>query len=305
MARLISDGGKLIMGRRTANYTYGSFEVVLPVGDEQVEMDTRIQDGYVYRPDDRELGRFDLTMVRADVRIDMNASRSDMEATLDTASRRTEGGVYYTREISGAGLGRWKPGVDYDVGDVVDVQLWDRLLELPVTEIRAVSTAEEPVGYAVQVGGQPLSDPEAMRKRVHELHTQIMTERRRAILEAQRLAEQQATDRQQTVEIRGIATTARSTANTVRDQAATLETNRNDLKAALQVNIELMWNLWQLRFAVQENVFSMREYIAGNIDGTRGAVYYNTLAQGRINDTPWMDVYIDQMQGIIDRITTN
>lgn len=180
MHTLISDGGSMTVGRRTANYTWGAFEVTLPEGLEQAEqLDDRLQDGYIYRPDDRGHGRAELTFVRADARIDMNASKSDLEQTLDGASERTKGDAYYTRQISGVGLGKVRLGVDVRQGDMVRVLLWSRYLELPVTAIipgKSVdgSTPE----MAAQVGGQMLRDAELLSKRNSEIDTAIAVEKR-------------------------------------------------------------------------------------------------------------------------------
>lgn len=210
MARLISDGGGVIVGRRTASWTWGQFEVTLPEGDSQVEQDQRIADGYVYRPDDRETGRLDLTWVRADVNLNMNAEKSDLEATLDAASRRVSGRLYYTRELKGPQLGRSIPGKHYKVGQVIELLLWTKIVLFPVAAIRVFSTPDQPIGYAVQIGDQPLRDPVAQRKRIAEHWTQIMTERRRASAEAAALQKQAKTDRQQTQQISSTMTTVQT-----------------------------------------------------------------------------------------------
>lgn len=237
MVRLISDGGSIIVGRRTASWVWGQFEVTLPEGDQQAPQDERIADGFVYRPDDRETGRFDLAWVRADVNLNMNAEKSDLEATLDAASRRTDGDVFYGREISGPGLGRWRPGVDFQEGSLVEVLLWGKAMELPVTSVRPFSTPDEPIGWAVQVGGQPLRDPEAQRKRIHDLWTQIMTERRRALVEEKRLAEQAATDRQQTQQIQ-------SAQDTLSYQQSTLRTHATQMNATGDLVESLLLRTW-------------------------------------------------------------
>lgn len=218
MARLISDGGGVIVGRRTASWTWGQFEVTLPEGDSQIEQDQRIADGYVYRPDDRETGRLDLTWVRADVNLNMNAEKSDLEATLDAASRRVSGRLYYTRELKGPQLGRSIPGKHYKVGEVIELLLWTKIVLFPVAAIRVFSTPDQPIGYAVQIGDQPLRDPVAQRKRIAEHWTQIMTERRRAAAEAAALQKQASTDRQQTQQIS-------STMSTVQTLQGKQETN--------------------------------------------------------------------------------
>ena len=180
MHTLISDGGSMTVGRRTANYTWGAFEVTLPEGVEQQKpVDDRLQDGYIYRPDDRGHGRAELTFVRADARIDMNASKSDLEQTLDGASERTKGDAYYTRQISGVGLGKLRLGVDVRQGDMVRVLLWSKYLELPVTAIIPGKSADGSTpDMAAQVGGQMLRDAELLSKRNSEIDTAIAVEKR-------------------------------------------------------------------------------------------------------------------------------
>ena len=189
MVTLISDGGTMTVGRRTASYTWGSFDVVLPDGTEQQEDDGRLVDGYIYRPDDRGRGRGELTFVRADARIDMNAEKSDLEDTLDGASRRTEGAVFYTREISGLGLGKKIPGVDYHRGDLVDVLVWGKRITLPVTGLRRITSTDRGRYDTVQVGGQALADPDRQRKLNSDLDRQIAAEKRQRLKEAGQIRE--------------------------------------------------------------------------------------------------------------------
>lgn len=178
MERLISDGGEMTVGRRTASWVWGRFDVSLASGQAQAEDDGRIVDGFIYRPDDRESGLFDLTFVRADARLDMDEAKSDLEETLDGASARTEGGSFYTRTISGEGLAGTRPGVDYRIGDVVEVSVWGKYMQLPVTGITASSSLDNPIGWDVQVGGQMTRDAEALRKRNSALESQIAAEKR-------------------------------------------------------------------------------------------------------------------------------
>lgn len=210
MVTLISDGGQMTVGRRLASHVWGQFSVTLPEGEKQKDPDDdRIVDGYVYRPDDAGRGRGELTFMRADAKLDMNAGKSDLEATLDGASRRTEGDVFYSREISGLGLGRAVPGVDYTVGDVVSVLVWGRRLTLPVTAVTAVSDTNRGAPWRVQVGGQVLRDAAALRKRNDDLQAQIAVEKR------QRLRQVGTVDRK--------ATRAQGTADKAAEHASELK----------------------------------------------------------------------------------
>ncbi|OKX85138.1 hypothetical protein [Corynebacterium glutamicum] len=182
MTMLISDGGSMVVGRRTASYVYGAFEVTLPEGLEQQEPeDDRIADAYIYRPDDRGHGRGELTFVRADARIDMNAAKSDLEDTLDQASRRVDGAIFYSRELRGKSLARTRPGEDYVVGSVIDLLHWGKIITLPVTAISDLSTPADGHYHSVQVGGQAITDAEKLRKINDTLDNQIAIEKRQRL----------------------------------------------------------------------------------------------------------------------------
>lgn len=62
---LVADGGTMTVGRRQATYVYGQFDVRLPEGREQADVEKRLQNGYIYRPDKPARGRFDVAFVRA------------------------------------------------------------------------------------------------------------------------------------------------------------------------------------------------------------------------------------------------
>lgn len=230
MARVFSDGGTMTVGRRQNHWTWGSFSVVLKVGDQQIEQNTALQDGYVYRPDDRGTGRAELTFGRADAQIDMNHESSDMEYTLDAASKRAAGDVFYTREIEGLGLANTRPGVDYEQGDMIEVVVWSQILDSVVAGVIDKATAENPNGQAVVVGENALSDAAAYRKRNSEIWNQLAKERAERIAEAARLEREAEKDRQTAADIDKIAREGRTTANTANSTANTARTTANDLR---------------------------------------------------------------------------
>lgn len=234
MHTLISDGGSMTVGRRTANYTWGAFEVVLPEGLEQQETEERLQDGYIYRPDDRGHGRAELTFVRADAHIDMNAQRSDLEQTLDGASERTKGDAYYTRQISGVGLGKTTPGVDYRQGDMVRVKLWAKYLELPVTAIiRGKSADGSTADVAAQVGGQMLRDAELLRKRNDDVDSQIAAEKRERLRQVGAVDSKAAQAKDTADSAKDTADTAESKAEAAQGTADTAKEGVDDLTGSL------------------------------------------------------------------------
>lgn len=175
---LVADGGDVTVGRQTATFVYGEFNVVLPHGREQVETDERLQDGYVYRPKSGIKGPFDVGFVRADATVDLEADTSDLEVVVDAAQKQSEGDVFFERDISAAGLGQFVLDRDFRVGDVVTVELWGKRLRLPVTAGDYVaSSSEGPAGVRVHVGGQLISDAEAVARQNGDLRRQIAREK--------------------------------------------------------------------------------------------------------------------------------
>ena len=209
---LIAGGGEMTVGRRTSTYVYGMFQVDIPEGKEQAQQDDRLQGGYIYRPDQRPTGRFDVGFVRADARVDLNAQQSNLESIVDAAQSRVEGAVFFERDITGRGLGRFRPGADFDTANLVDVLIWGKTLALPVTAIDMVSGDAAAVGWRVHVGGQMIADADSLRSHNDAILGQIEQERRRR-LAATKTAETAATTANS-------ATSAAATANSKAASAA-------------------------------------------------------------------------------------
>lgn len=209
---LIADGGEMTVGRRTSTYVYGVFQVDIPEGREQAQQDDRLQEGYIYRPDQRPTGRFDIGFVRADARVDLNAQQSNLESIVDAAQSRVEGAVFFERDITGRGLGRFRPGTDFDAASLVDVLIWGKPLTLPVTAIDMTSGDAAAVGWRVHVGGQMIADADSLRSHNDAILGQIEQERRRR-LATTKTAETAATTANS-------ATSAAATANTKAASAA-------------------------------------------------------------------------------------
>lgn len=139
MHPLVADGGEMTVLRDLAAFSYGRWSVDWP---ESVPEDQRPE-----LPDDRDFGyaaklkqepgRFGRRFVRADVSITAQdfdeagkpipfSGESDAEQVLDDASSRTDGDVFFEREITRAGLGALQPRVDFDVDSVVPVLIWGK-----------------------------------------------------------------------------------------------------------------------------------------------------------------------------------
>lgn len=209
---LIADGGEMTVGRRTSTYVYGVFQVDIPEGKEQAHQDDRLQEGYIYRPDQRPTGRFDVGFVRADARVDLNAQQSNLESIIDAAQNRVEGAVFFERDITGRGLGKFRPGVDFTTASLVDVLIWGKTLTLPVTAIDMTSGDAAAVGWRVHVGGQMIADADSLRSHNDAILGQIEQERRRR-LATTKTAETAATTANS-------ATSAAATANSKAASAA-------------------------------------------------------------------------------------
>lgn len=209
---LIADGGEMTVGRRTSTYVYGVFQVDIPEGREQAQQDDRLQEGYIYRPDQLPTGRFDIGFVRADARIDLNAQQSNLESIINAAQNRVEGAVFFERDITGRGLGKFRPGVDFTTASLVDVLVWGKTLALPVTAIDMTSGDAAAVGWRVHVGGQMIADADSLRSHNDAILGQIEQERRRR-LATTKTAETAATTANS-------ATSAAATANTKAASAA-------------------------------------------------------------------------------------
>lgn len=191
--RLLADGGEMTVGRKTATYVYGAFHVDIPEDRSQDTSDDRLQDGYIYRPDRRPAGRFNVAFVRADVRIDLNAQQSNLELIVDAAQDRTEGKVFFEKDISGGGLSRFIPGVDYTTASLVDVLIWGKIMRLPVTAIDMVSGSDGVAAWRVHVGGQMIADAAALRSHNDAIKGQIEQERRRRLAATKTATEAHAT----------------------------------------------------------------------------------------------------------------
>lgn len=175
---LVADGGTMTVGRRQATYVYGSFDVRLPEGREQADVEKRLQNGYIYRPDKPAAGRFDVAFVRADATVDLTAQTSDLETQIEAAQLRTEGDIFFERDITDSGTGRYRPGIDIKRGDIVDVLIWGRILPLPITRWEMISDDTTSVGWRWHVGGAMIEDSEALRSHNDQLLQQIAQEKR-------------------------------------------------------------------------------------------------------------------------------
>ena len=238
---MLADGGEITVVRRAANYVYGSWRVTVPEGAEQVVTAEDRTDGYLYHPVGAPAGRFDLAFVRQDATITLHevteqgvtSGDSDVELQMEAGQKRSEGRALIDRSISTAGLGRLRPGVDFVVGDVWPVKVWGRVVELVIAGFDWVVEDSGRVGVSVRAGGQLVSDPELLRSLNSEALMQLDAEARRAAREEKRLAEQAATDRQQTSQIRATQTALSNQQQQIRSWGAQVTSNNNKTRSLL------------------------------------------------------------------------
>lgn len=189
--RLAATNSELTIMRRLSSIAYGTWEVTWPDDFDEAmkpKIDGDRKFGYVSRLS-TEAGRMGRRFIRADIAIKAadltdggfvpNSGHSNTEAVLDAAGKHTTGRAVIEREISREGLLGSQPGVDFAVGDTVDVVLWDRVVALPVTAVEAVTDAGAVVDWRIRVGGDLLSDAGKRRAANAEIERAIIDERRK------------------------------------------------------------------------------------------------------------------------------
>lgn len=177
-----ADGGDMTVGRTIPVYVLGAFDVVLPEGREQEKGDDRVRNGYIYRPPTPAAGSLDVGFVKADVKLDFGAKTSSLERVVDAAIRRTEGDVFFERDIYQSGLGGFTPGRDFDLHDVIQVDVWGKLLPSPVTAIDYEgSVSQRSLAARVHVGGQMITDAEGLQAKTDATLERVEAEKRQRL----------------------------------------------------------------------------------------------------------------------------
>lgn len=177
-----ADGGDMTVGRTIPVYVLGAFDVVLPEGREQEKGDDRVRNGYIYRPPTPAAGSLDVGFVKADVKLDFGAKTSSLERVVDAAIRRTEGDVFFERDICQSGLGGFIPGRDFDLHDVIQVDVWGKLLTSPVTAIDYEgSVSQRHLAARVHVGGQMITDAQALQAKTDAVLERVEAEKRQRL----------------------------------------------------------------------------------------------------------------------------
>lgn len=204
MIRLVATDGELTVVRRLAGYAYGQWSVDWPesVPEEQrPKLADDREHGYVHRLGSGS-GRMGRRFVRADVSVtaaeyDKNGrvphtGYSNVEDVLDAAVAQTDEDALVERAITRDGLGVLRPGVDFRVGDLVEVMIWGCAVPLPVTAIEAVTEAGAVVDWRVTVGGQVVSDDVERKRANADLERAVWGERRERLKVAREASEAKA-----------------------------------------------------------------------------------------------------------------
>lgn len=184
---LIADGGDMTVMRFVASHAFGKISVTLPEGVEAEDSD--LDQAYSYKLRGGEVSPFGRRFIRADLDIDAENNVSTVEEVLDDVTNRTAGEALFQQDFTRAALGRLELGVDFNVGDLVPVRRWGRILENQlVTAADDLSTPDDPFGVRVHVGGQLIREPAPLAQRNRDIAREIAQERK------ERLAQVKAVD---------------------------------------------------------------------------------------------------------------
>lgn len=231
-----ADGGDMTVGRSIPVYVLGAFDVVLPEGREQEKGDDRVRNGYIYRPPTPAAGSLDVGFVKADVKLDFGAKTSSLERVVDAAIRRTEGDVFFERDICQSGLGGFVPGRDFDLHDVIQVDVWGKLLPSPVTAIDYEgSVSQRSLAARVHVGGQMITDAEGLQAKTDAVLERVEAEKRQRLKSIGAVSQQAASAGTAAAKANSKAVTAQETADDAlakwRQQKDQLDKVQSDLIA--------------------------------------------------------------------------
>lgn len=184
--------------RPLASSVYGSYDLSIPdyldiEEFHQFEADGN-ELGFVgqLRPEVRT-GGFARRFIRADVAVTaedpkdtLAISESNVDQVLTEVRDRMSEDFFLESDIDLAGLGPWVPFVHFQVGDLVEVNIFGLVVVLPVTRIEPVISEHSIVDWIVHVGGQLMSDEMARIANNADVHRRLVEDRRDlAGLEAQ------------------------------------------------------------------------------------------------------------------------
>ena len=126
----------------------------------------------------RRFVRADVSVTAADESDPSWVPDSNVDQVLREAEQRVSGDFFLESDITLAGLGPWVPFVDFQVGDTANVDIWGRVVQLPVTRIEPVVSDHSVVDFRVHVGGQLVSDEDARLAENESIRRALVEDRR-------------------------------------------------------------------------------------------------------------------------------
>lgn len=204
----VAESAQVTVLRSLASTAFGKVNLTLPEG-------TKLEDvfepsapgnelGYVASlGNDKRVGGMCRRFVRADVSISTHGTEvpsSTVEEVLDAAEERTSGDFFLESDITLAGLGPWVPMQDFVVGDTADVEIWGMVVPMQITRIEPVVSDHSVTDWRVHVGGQLVSDGDALLAANAAVHKALVEDRRELAGLSERVTQAQsaAVDAQET-----------------------------------------------------------------------------------------------------------
>lgn len=187
---LVADAAHVTIMRPLASTAFGRYSLQVPDGIDIEDIHTFAAPGnelgYVGSlVKGRRVGGWARRFVRADVSVTakddddpIRVSESNVDAVLREARDRTAGDFFLESSITQAGLGPWVPLTDFGVGDIVNVEIFGRVVQLPVTRIEPVVDDAVVVGWTVHVGGQVVGDSRARENENAEIRRALIRDQR-------------------------------------------------------------------------------------------------------------------------------
>lgn len=168
----VADQAKVTVLRPLASSAFGKYLLTLPedVGVEDVHKLSAPGNelGFVAALSRRRVGGMARRFVRADVSVKAVDARSedwipssDVHSVLAEAKGRVSADFFLESDISLAGLGDWRPFVDFQLGDNARVEIFGMVVVMAVTRIEPKISDHSENDWLVHVGAQLVSDDQA------------------------------------------------------------------------------------------------------------------------------------------------